>query len=198
MKIYFYNEKRKWYKKIKWLKIFSFFLLFSFFLFFLFYIVIGNYDYLLRALWTSFIISFLISFGIVLSNYLKVKEVIFIERKNKLYICFLHNFDYSLLSYSELKKAILNSEDFINDFMNNPSLFIGIDVIEVEKINAYKVINDKFEINILGIYSYWCEKGGIFTSFNYEFRNNKKINKDFSLSIEYNNFSELLKVIKKY
>src|SRR5699024_11903068 len=66
---------------------------------------------LLRALWTSFIISFLISLGTLLSNCLKVKEVVFITKKNKLFICFVHNFDYSLVSYSDLKRIILGRSE---------------------------------------------------------------------------------------
>ena len=192
MKVYSYCEAKKWYKKIKWLKIFSFFL------FFLFYIVIGNYNYLLRALWTSFIISFLISLGTLLSNCLKVKEVVFITKKNKLFICFVHNFDYLLVSYSDLKRIILGNNNFITDFTENPFSFLGIDVFEVEKVDNFKIVDNTVQINVLGTYNYWKESGGIFTSTGYEFVQNKKINKYFCLSIDYNNFNELLKIIEKY
>lgn len=135
MEVFRYNKNNsKWYKKIDWIKILVIFII-SFFIFFLFFNAIGNDTD--KALFTSFFVSFLISFNYVLSDLIENRDRVFILDKSTLGYVEIHKeLSGKFLRTNEFY-SILRKED-IDDIFNKNYLFEGIDKGEILSINYIK------------------------------------------------------------
>jgi len=138
MKIFKYNKSNsKWYKKIDWVKL-LFIFSFSFFLSFLFFYSISNQSNTEKSLFTSIIISLLISLNYFLNDLIENRDRVFILDGH----CFGYVEIHKELSGGKFLKTndfynIINKEEIEDIFFKN-YLYEGIDKGEIESVKYLK------------------------------------------------------------
>ncbi len=200
MKVYMCNDKKNyWFDKVDWKKVvFCFVICFiCFFLFFYFFI--GNENYLERAISTSLLLSYLISFCFIIHYLIDNRICVYVIRDKKMYVLFPHSFsreyEDSLISYSAFKKIVSNSQN-IEKILNHDSLFWGIDLFEVENIEYSRKSSKHFVVKASGIFFQWTFCGRKFAEGDYELKKSSATKK-FVIPSDYSRYEELLDFLSK-
>jgi hypothetical protein len=167
-----------------------------FFLFF--YLLLSRREVLLRPIYTSLFLSFIITLGIEINYLIENKEYVYVLKDDKLYVIMFQNDSYYLdddfLNSEKLRKEM--TEEKINDILVNTDKYIGISILEVEKIGSLKERQNYYSFVSSGNLSFWKAEGNFFTINNFVMDFRKK-RKNLIVTNEYKDYEELLNYVKK-
>lgn len=198
MKLFYFNDNNKLYKRIRWSKDLTYFIIMTIILFLFFYFLLSRKEELLRPIYTSISISFLITLGIEIGYLIENKEYIYVLKDEKLYVIMFQNESYYLeeefLSSEKLRKDM--TEEKISDILANTDKYIGISILEVEKLGDLKERKNHYSFISSGNLSFWKAEGNFFTINNFVMDFRKK-RKRLVVTKEYKDYDELLNYVKK-
>lgn len=187
------GKKVKWFRKVDWLRVIILFVIIFILSFIFFNFFVGGTNNFQRAVFTSIILSFLISLGVVVSYCIENRFNLYIEKDGKFYIVYPHSYgieyDEGFVSYKDFKK-MTNSVDKIEDILENIDKYTGIDLIEIKKIKKIKMNRKNFKFTAEVRANEWYGKGGIFTIDHYVLEK-KVCTKRYLVPLDYVNSREL-------
>lgn len=190
-----YNkEKSKWYKKIDWIRLsLTFVLVLAILYFTLDYLGLGKDS--LYAFETSLTIAFLIGLELVLIDTLEHKDRIFVVEKDKVSYMEIHNQkDGKYLSDKEYETLIKKTKK-VEDVLKNQKKYEGVDIGNIVKVNKISKRMNRVVVKAEVVEKEWKAKG-VFTITDLDIIE-KKYNKKFIISKEYENFDKLMKTLEK-
>lgn len=183
----------KWYKKINWAKILLIFVI-SFFVFYFFFYYISSGNDLNKIVFTSIVISLLISLYYVLSDLIENRDRIFFINKRDLgYIEIHKELSGKFLSSSEFDK-IIRKEDIEEIYLKN-YLYEGIDKGIIKSIKYAKKKSNCIVLKANVEEKVW-KSTSRFTISKIYLTNRKRIKK-IIIPNDYEEYNKLYKIIKE-
>lgn len=194
MKLYrFKNNKVKWYKKINFLKVIIIFIL-TFAVFFLSFGFLSEFKDLDVNILRTSIISILLALGVLISELVDNKNVLFITKDNK--ILYLDFYDERSLNYVIKANEKQSEEKITEEIIKSIKKEEGINYGEVSEVLSTRNTKTRLIVKVKADTIEWKEKGFFFVS---KLDLQSKIKeKKLIIRKDIDDFDELKEIINNY
>lgn len=194
MKLYrFKNNKVKWYKKINYLKVLLMFLL-TFAVFFLSFGFLSEFKDIDVNIFRTSIISLLIALGVLISELVDNKNVLFITKDNK--ILYLDFYDERSLNYVIKANDKQSEEKITEEIIKSIKKEEGINYGEVLEVLSTRNTKTRLIVKVKANTIEWKEKGFFFVT---KLDLQSKIKeKKLIIRKDIDDFDELKEIINNY